>query len=258
MKEQDMRSRPTLVAVAATFAIVLAGCGDDGSSEPGDEAAGATTTSEAPAGLAAEDCDAVIELGAAAAEGPEGPPSPEFLDSLQGPIDTLAGSESAELAATGAELQDVLDAARGGEDVEDAFFTAFGELGAPAHEDCGFEAVDVTAVNYAYEGIPESVPAGPVSFAMTNDGTEEHEMVVFRRNEGETRSVEELLALPEAEVEEAVSFTTATFAPPGGTGYTQSELEPGGYIAVCFIPVGGAEDGPPHFTEGMSAEFEVG
>jgi hypothetical protein len=35
------------------------------------------------------------------------------------------------------------------------------------------------------------------------------------------------------------------------------DLEPGRYAAVCFIPIGGGEDGPPHFTGGMVAELEV-
>ena len=33
--------------------------------------------------------------------------------------------------------------------------------------------------------------------------------------------------------------------------------EPGSYVVSCFVPVGGAEDGAPHFMEGMTAEFEV-
>jgi hypothetical protein len=35
------------------------------------------------------------------------------------------------------------------------------------------------------------------------------------------------------------------------------ELEPGEYVMVCFVSVGGAEDGPPHFTQGMKYEFTV-
>src|SRR5690606_4951888 len=35
------------------------------------------------------------------------------------------------------------------------------------------------------------------------------------------------------------------------------DLDPGSYIAVCFIPIGGGEEGPPHFTGGMVAEFDV-
>ena len=82
-------------------------------------------------------------------------------------------------------------------------------------------------------------------------------MVMFRKADGETRSFEELFALPEEEAGDAVTFTAATFSPIGETTYAVADLEPGQYAAVCFIPVGGAEDGPPHFTEGMLAEFEV-
>ena len=82
-------------------------------------------------------------------------------------------------------------------------------------------------------------------------------MVMFRKADGETRSFEELFSLSEEEAGDAVQFTTATYSPIGATTYAFAELEPGSYATVCFIPVGGAEDGPPHFTEGMLAEFEV-
>jgi hypothetical protein len=44
---------------------------------------------------------------------------------------------------------------------------------------------------------------------------------------------------------------------PDQTAVAMYDLEPGQYVAVCFIPVGGGEDGPPHFTSGMLAEFEA-
>lgn len=52
-------------------------------------------------------------------------------------------------------------------------------------------------------------------------------------------------------------FVTATFAEPGDEGSALVTLEPGDYAMVCFVPVGGGEDGPPHFTEGMLHEFTV-
>jgi hypothetical protein len=134
---------------------------------------------------------------------------------------------------------------------------AFGEFGSAAHTGCGYESVDVSAVDYAFEGVPESVPSGTASIALTNNGNEDHEMVLFRRADGETRPVDELLALPDSEVGDAVTFTAATQASPGDTGYLAADLEAGDYIAVCFLPVGGAPDGPPHFTEGMVTEFSV-
>lgn len=54
--------------------------------------------------------------------------------------------------------------------------------------------------------------------------------------------------------------------PPGEDGYAVVELEPGDYIAACFIPTGttsedgppAGEPGPPHALHGMVAEFTVG
>ena len=54
---------------------------------------------------------------------------------------------------------------------------------------------------------------------------------------------------------------------PGAGSYVTSELEPGRYVALCFIPVGATPDamasgaaldeGQPHAMHGMVAEFQV-
>ena len=85
--------------------------------------------------------------------------------------------------------------------------------------------------------------------------------------DGEERSIDELLALPQEEVEAVVSDVGFVFAPPSLGSWTTLDLEPGRYAALCFIPVGttpdvlqsGAppEEGPGHFMEGMVTEFTV-
>jgi hypothetical protein len=60
--------------------------------------------------------------------------------------------------------------------------------------------------------------------------------------------------MDEEAMEQAVRFAGATFAPPGGSAAGLMDLDPGSYLAVCFIPIGG-EDGDPHFTAGQVAEF---
>ena len=254
-----MRSMFRAAAVAAVLVVGLAACGDDDDSdEASSEAAGETTTTT-EAGLPAEACDAVLAVGTALTSGPEGPPTPEYLEGeLLPTVEAVEATGAEELAGPAEAMRAAIDAALAGDEAaEDQAFGAYGEMTAAVHTGCGFETADVTAVDYAFEGLPEEMPAGQVSIAMTNEGDEEHEMVLFRRNDGETRGIEELLELPEAEAEEAVTFSGVTFAPPGETGYLATELEPGTYFSVCFIPVGGAEDGPPHFTEGMAAQFEV-
>ena len=57
-----------------------------------------------------------------------------------------------------------------------------------------------TAADYAFQGVPSEVDSGVTSFEFKNGGTEVHEMVVFRINDGVTETVDELLAMPEEEV----------------------------------------------------------
>jgi hypothetical protein len=141
------------------------------------------------------------------------------------------------------------------------------------------DTVDVVGVEFAYEGLPDTVEAG-TSFSFSNEGEELHEMVVFQIPEGEDRSVEELLQLSEEELGEAFGGEPepvfVSMAEPGGEGLVvfpegaeATVTEPGRYAAVCFIPVGTTEmpegemegppegEGPPHFTQGMHAEFTV-
>lgn len=176
-----------------------------------------------------------------------------------------------------------------GSDDEDASDTTAAATVAPtaaptAAAGPGGDAIEVVASDYAFGGIPESVPVG-TRFTLTNaSDVELHELVVVKRPEGEDRSIEELLALPEEE-------SDAIFGPgppamvllvmPGSDEVIPAVgdgtiSEPGDYIAVCFIPQGvdpvefmaaaeasgdGPPDvegtGPPHAFLGMTAEFTV-
>src|SRR5690606_38198407 len=52
--------------------------------------------------------------------------------------------------------------------------------------------VEITLVDFAFQGLPASVPAG-TRLTVKNDSTAElHEIVVFKLPEGETRSAAEL------------------------------------------------------------------
>jgi hypothetical protein len=129
------------------------------------------------------------------------------------------------------------------------------------YEGCESAAqLDVTGVDYGFEDLPSQVDAGRVAIRFTNgsEASEPHEMVLMRRNEGVTESVDELMALPEDQVMERLTMTGVAFADaPGTSSVLLTDLEPGGYVAICMIPVGGAEDGPPHAAHGMVTELEV-
>lgn len=142
--------------------------------------------------------------------------------------------------------------------------------------------VAITAVNYAFEGVPPTVAAGSQLTLANAADDEVHEIVAIRIPDGEQRPVTELMALPEAELESILAPgppTLVLVAPPGEEGFPAlgdgTVAEPGRYALVCFIPTGAdpeeflavaqaagdgpsqVEGGPPHFTQGMVAEVTV-
>ena len=42
--------------------------------------------------------------------------------------------------------------------------------------ECGYEQLEATGVDYEYEGIPDSIPAGTVAVTFHNEGEEMHEI----------------------------------------------------------------------------------
>jgi hypothetical protein len=143
------------------------------------------------------------------------------------------------------------------------------------------ETIAVVGSDYAYGGIPATVAPG-TKFSFSNSSDKElHELVAIKLPEGEERSVDELLALPEEELGAMMGGEPAMVLlalpssdetiPAVGDG---TVTEPGRYLVACFIPEGAdpaeymaqaqtsegppqVEGGPPHFVLGMSAEFTV-
>ena len=151
----------------------------------------------------------------------------------------------------------------------------------------GGGAVEVTAVDYAFEGLPDEIEVGTTVGLTNSSAAEVHEMVAFLIPEAEERSAEELLELTEEELGQAFGGAPApafvvvampegegqVAVPPGGNAQFTS---PGRYLVMCAIPVGadpavyqaalesGSQEppqvpnaGPPHFTQGMFAEVTV-
>jgi uncharacterized cupredoxin-like copper-binding protein len=119
----------------------------------------------------------------------------------------------------------------------------------------GAEVIEVTAVDYAFQGIPAQIAPGPVSFELTNEGEDEHEMGLIRLGEG--ADLDELLASEEEPSPDQAEEVGFTFAPPGEGGvYLNAEdLTPGTYAVVCFIP---GPEGKAHHELGMKTTFTVG
>jgi plastocyanin len=97
--------------------------------------------------------------------------------------------------------------------------------------------VEVSGVDYAFEGLPTSLPAG-TSLTFTNDGVEVHEMIVVKIND-EDATLEELQALPEEEAAELAEFKGFLFSFPGTSADGSIAVDaPGRYVAFCQIHQG--------------------
>jgi hypothetical protein len=131
-----------------------------------------------------------------------------------------------------------------------------------AIESCAVETVDATAVDYAYEGVPDEVAEGKVGFRLANEGADVHEAVILRRVDGDTTAALDIAAMSDEEQAGLVEFVGVAFVAPGSEGAVLLDLSPGEYIVICNLPVGMTEvdaevDGAPHHSMGMVAEFSV-
>lgn len=144
----------------------------------------------------------------------------------------------------------------------DELMAQFGDALGWVGDNCDVTTLDVSAKEFEYDGIPDTLSTGYTVVDFDNVGNEAHEMFVFRTNDGVTESFEEIIALPEDEVFSKITPVNATFAMPGASDVGSWNLtEPGDYTVICFIPLGTTADneggGPPHFTQGMVQQFTV-
>lgn len=278
---RNMRRGTAALAVVA-LAFGVAACGDD---DDGGEGATETTGSAGGAeGAPAAFCDAFVEFNSAVFQVDISEDTPEAElkeagESLSPSSQAIEDNAPDDLAERAAEINSAIQDLRDGDATAfngDALFESYTSLAGGTVEACEFDAVDVTASDYRFDGLPATLEAGTVAFKLTNSSTAEpHEIALIRRPDGETRTFAELLALPEDQAQAATEFKGAGFAEPQGEGAAIVELEPGSYIAVCFIPVGGGEepadegsdpaegeseddeDAPAHWEQGMVTEFTV-
>ncbi len=251
----------TMSALGLALVLGLGACGDDDDETASDTTAasdGGGSTEDSGGGDLEAACDAYIEVTQAFGEEADPSVVAPLLDEIE---DNAPGNIPEELQTT----IDIAREAIGGDPsaVEgEEFQQALATSNAYIAENCDVEQASVTAVNYAYEDAPGTLPSGTVALTLDNEGTELHEAVLIRRNDDTTESFDELLELSEEEAFAKVSVSGAAFAGPGESGVAFVELEAGDYAMVCFIPVGTVDfetevDGPPHFTQGMVHEFSV-
>ena len=135
--------------------------------------------------------------------------------------------------------------------------------------------VAVHAVDYAYKGVPATLPVGETRFSFTNDSKGEgHEMELFRINDGVNDSFDQILAEDEQNQQKQgqqnqnqdapapapkMTLFASTGADPGDSARMDlvGNLPAGRYGMVCFIPVANDQTNTPHYKKGMKAEFTV-
>ncbi|WP_040336636.1 hypothetical protein [Candidatus Blastococcus massiliensis] len=276
MRSTTRLGRWSTGGAALLLAVSLAACGSDDDSGSDTEATetSAAETTEAEGGDADAFCAAAVEAETTIGQGPPvdfeaATPEEieaalaEFSQDLEPTLEELESVAPEEISSDVESLSgQVRQALETGDDSvfeSEEFVSADAAIDEYMLDNCGFEQIEATGVDYEYEGIPDTVPAGTVAVTFDNQGEEVHEIGIVRINDDVTASVEELLAMPEDQVMSMITFTGVAFANPGESDTTFLRLEPGRYAAACFVPEGTTHDteggGPPHFTLGMFAEF---
>jgi uncharacterized cupredoxin-like copper-binding protein len=93
---------------------------------------------------------------------------------------------------------------------------------------------------------PDSAAAGSITFSATNDGSDTHEIEVFRGDvDPSTLPVEDNVASTEGlELVDEIEDIT-----PGSSADLTVDLDAGAYVVMCNLP--------GHFERGMYSTFEV-
>ncbi len=111
----------------------------------------------------------------------------------------------------------------------------------------GGETVDVSLKEWTLTPSASTAPAGKVTFAATNDGAVQHELVIIKTD----MPVDQLpvtndtvdVAAAGDEIGEIERFD------PGQTEEASFDLEAGTYALICNIPT--------HYAQGLRASFTV-
>jgi hypothetical protein len=121
----------------------------------------------------------------------------------------------------------------------------------PAH------VVHFTARDYAFSG-PKQIPAGRTKIVLTNRGDVEHQLGLFKLNEGETTATAFAAISKAGNLEGGRAHGTWLGGPNGVAPHTSVsvvvDLAPGKYVVGCLMP---AADGQPHAMKGMLSELTV-
>jgi hypothetical protein len=135
------------------------------------------------------------------------------------------------------------------------------------YNSCGYRQLDVTGIEYEFQGLPKTLTAGTVAIKFTNPGAELHELAIYRMKTKD--SLKKVIGLSEKEQEKRLEEVDGSFAMQNQTSYAIAELaKPGRYAVICHLPVGSTSvgaleeagedhDAKSHAQEGMYATITV-
>lgn len=127
----------------------------------------------------------------------------------------------------------------------------------------GAGALEVSAVDFGFEGLPDEIPGGAVKINLVNDGAADHEIAFVEIGDTELDQflIDFAPVLQGGPIPEyVVSFVGANEVPVGGSDTFTYTLPEGTYAAFCALsgtPDDPEAEGEPHFDLGMKQIVEV-
>jgi uncharacterized cupredoxin-like copper-binding protein len=103
--------------------------------------------------------------------------------------------------------------------------------------------------------IPAEVKAGKQTWQIINEGTQPHEIMLIRLAEGKTLADAQAFAQAPHGQPPFSSIGGFQGINPGSSGWLNLDLQPGDYVALCYIP--DPASGHAHMDLGMIMPFTV-
>lgn len=262
MRITHRSSRRLSAGAAVLLAASIGACGSSG----GGTAAPATTAKAAAAHTAdaASVCGDVLKIDSTPSPdgGPNDTPPPADVKAYGTKIvplvDDIIAKGPAELKAPGTLAKKVFEtmATTGKTDGEnDPLFQQAGNtVEAWVHKNCGYQNVDVTAVDFGFQGLPTTLKAGRTSIAILNKSShgEQHVLLFAQGRGGAALTAHQVMTTAPDKLFAMLDILPGgAFAGPGQTGGGVFDLKPGHYVVLC--PIGD----PPHFMKGMVVDVTV-
>jgi len=115
--------------------------------------------------------------------------------------------------------------------------------------------VDVVMKDFAF-GLPSTIKSGLLTYKVTNEGPQPHEMAMMKLAPGKTiDDVKAALQSPSGGPLPGDFVGGAGALAPGSSAWLRMSLEPGNYVVVCFVP--DPASGKAHAELGMITPFTV-